>query len=334
MPCYFHRQFKVLFVLCFANFAVLLLPVQTAEGQVHGSGVSAAALFDTVVNLPDDSATFSQNSIGGVAGETAQLNVRPGSTFGSLLGSGFDAYPGTEINFTGGTTNHDFFSATGSEINLIGGDIYSSLSVGDSQVNVSGGRIHRDISVSDSQVNISGGSVGVLFANLRSVINIDGGAVSNLLTTGNSSTININGGSFDGLESGRGVFNIRGGNFSTDPRFLNQFYDGSTVNLIGTEFFIDGVPYTDGDSLVVTDEFFTLSGTWEDGTSFVFDVEEVVDYTFPAVPPVGGAGHLAPLMLFDFGFGSTLNVTVVPEPSSAAFIALAYVLGSVRRRRG
>lgn len=340
MPCYFHRQFKVLLVLpvlCFANFAVLLLPVQTAEGQVHGSGVSAASLFDTVVNLPADSATFSQNSIGGVAGETAQLNINAGSTFGFF----FDANSGTEVNFFSGD-DYDSLTATDGEVNVVGGtitEIYAydsqvNVSGGnvsdiypyDSQVNVSGGNI-SGLHVEGSQINFSGGSVRTILASRGSVVNIDGGAVEFLLNVGHS---NINGGDIGSLDGLGAVLDIRGGNFATDG--VSGFYDGTIVNLFGKEFFIDGVPYANGDPIVFTDEFFTLSGTWEDGTSFAFDVEEVFDIVLPVDPTVGSAGYLAPRM--QFGFGSTLNLTVVPEPSSAAFIALASVIGSVRRRRG
>ena len=147
----------------------------------------AHAQFDTVINLPENpnspnpsgfsgNSIGSDQSIGGVDGETTQLNVSNGGT----IGFNFEANSGAEVNISGGTVDSGFDAESGSTVNISGGEV----------------GIFFD-AFSGSTVNISGGTFGSLFdAGDGSTINISGGEFGNSFTAEDGSTINISGGKF------------------------------------------------------------------------------------------------------------------------------------------
>ena len=113
--------------------------------------------------------------------------------------------------------------------------------------------------------------------------------------------------------------NISGGSFS-DPF---DAFEGSEVNILGSEFFIDGLELTDlllDESFTITDRNVTLSGLPADREQFSFNLIPVNTFLFDDF----------------FSSGATLTVTAttpVPEPSSSVFISLALAMGLLRRRR-
>ena len=166
-----------------------LLPSR-ALGQVNGSGPSPSSDFDIVLNLPGDEAIITgadNESIGGTPGQTTQLNVH-----------------------TGGVIGRGFVVSSGSELNIIGGNVGSFSAESGSVVNVSGGTVHFSAN-SGSVVNISGGTiVGPYFANSGSLLNISGGEFDDL---GNYAGTGLF------AEAGSGV-NIFGSGFRIEESFL------------------------------------------------------------------------------------------------------------------
>ena len=140
-----------------ALLAVSLLLVPTlAKAQVNGPGPSDPALFDTVLNLPDDQIFF-VDSIGNASGDavpTIQFNVREGG----FVGGDFDAYSGSEVNIIGGVV--DAFDAfSGSEVNISSGTLRSDFNArSGSVVNIRGGTVGDDFdALSGSDVELIGG---------------------------------------------------------------------------------------------------------------------------------------------------------------------------------
>ena len=130
----------------------------TASAQVFDSGPSDPALFTNVINLPE-SVLPEDGSIGGVAGETIQLNVANGGA----VGTRFSALEGSEVNISGGSVGFSFRAFSSSEVNISGGSVGSIAAVG-GEVNVSGGSVNGFLNAQDgSAVNISGGSVSGSF---------------------------------------------------------------------------------------------------------------------------------------------------------------------------
>ena len=133
--------------------------------QVNGPGPSPANLFGVVLSLPGDEAAITgaaDESIGGVPGQTTQLNVDDGGT----IGFSFDANSGSEVNITGGVVANNLSANPDSEINISGGTIGNGVRAFDSAVlNISGGDfgprgfgILRSVSAeAGSVVNITGG---------------------------------------------------------------------------------------------------------------------------------------------------------------------------------
>ncbi len=172
------------FVACLAFLlSVATLLTSPALAQVNGPGPSPANLFDVVLNLPDDETIVTgvyHESIGGVTGQTIQLNVNDdgflslffnaesGSEVninGGYVARGFDAHSGSEVNISGGTVKNGFNALAGSAVNISGG------------VNFSGAYLDSSFNASDgSVVKISGGSFGAWFeANAGSDVELIGG---------------------------------------------------------------------------------------------------------------------------------------------------------------
>ena len=227
----------------------------TASAQVFDLGPSDPTLFTNVINLPGDDLP---TSVGGVIGETTQVNVANGGVLRPSLvtASSFRARDGSEVNISGGTVEDAVQALSGSEINISGGSVHGFLQILEGSVlNISGGSVGDDllvagiVNISDgvvlgvfsatrgSEVNISGGSVGDEFYAFRgSLINISGGSVGTTgsvtgLTAYDSSVINVSGGSVGDLCSARegSEVNISGGTVGIYFRAR----EGSVVNISG-----------------------------------------------------------------------------------------------------
>ena len=120
----------------------------------------------------------------------------------------------------------------------------------------------------------------------------------------------------ENLEAVVAEVTISGG--SVGDRF--DAFDGSQVNLIGTEFFLDGSElegFIVGEPFTVTDRDMTLSGLLADGSPFSFELNSGFSDSHDF-----------------FSLGATLTVTSVPEPSCIVLaIAATLLTGGCLRDR-
>jgi len=97
--------------------------------------ISTSALFDTVINVPDDSNIGLFVEIGDAFGTTTtQLNVSDGGS----VGVGLTVFDGSEVNISGGTVDDFLIAVFGSEINISGGDVGDIFALDDSEINLFG----------------------------------------------------------------------------------------------------------------------------------------------------------------------------------------------------
>lgn len=182
---------------------------------------------------------------------------------------------GQTLTLLGGGELGDHFRASDATLNVEGGEIgLFGVAVG-SEVNISGGTVGEFFNAFfGSVVNISGGSVGEGFEiNPGSEVNISGGNVAGLSTFLDSEA-NISGGSVAILSTFPGsVVNISGGSVGSDFFVVRS---GSEVNLVGSNFVLDGVPLDDsltmGEPFTIVEREVTLSGLFADGSPFSFNL--------------------------------------------------------------
>ena len=220
-------------------------------------------------------------------------------------------------------------------------DAPTGLRVGQSLSLVNGGELQRNFTTVDAALEISGGDIGTNLELLRTEANFSGGnfgfeldafdgtvlSVSDgnfgELSAHSGSEVSISGGSFRGaVEAFEGsVINVSGGQFNGGDESLFAF-SGGEINLIGSDFILDGV---DLDALssdvpfVITDRDVLLSGIYSDGTAFEYFLST------RAGDDVG----------FAFAEDSRLTVSLssVPEPSSTVLLFGAALFTISFRRR-
>ena len=343
-------------------FAILFLSFfwsATVSAQVFDSGPSDRSLFTRIFDLPGDDLPGSDGfiTVGGVDGETTQVNVTDGASIdgffaadsgaevnisggtvsitGSNTSETASAFNGAEVNISGGAVGKNFQVFSGSEVNISGGSVGSNTNlssleefaifVDESVLNVSGGEVGVNNTgnsdgiegVNGSVVNISGGVIGAVSVR-DSVANISDGII-NRGFSGAGGEINVSGGLFEIFSlNPDGAGNISGGSFAAfDAR------DDSFVNLIGSEFLLNGVSLDDdlnpGEAFTILDRDVTLSGLLTDGSEFSFDLN----------PDRFQSGDF-------FSSTSTLTVTLataIPEPTSFAILLFGCGLAGIRRKR-
>jgi hypothetical protein len=161
-------------VICVCVFGcVWALLSSPALAQVNGPGPSPSSSFDTVLNLPGDDDRVT-NPIGGISGQTTQLNVTDGGSVGFFL----KALSGSEVNVSsGGVVGARFEAFSGVEVNISGGIIGDSFrAFSGSTVDIGGGIFGNGFSPeSGSVVSISGGSFGNSFRATGSDVSLVGG---------------------------------------------------------------------------------------------------------------------------------------------------------------
>ena len=157
-------------------------------------GPSPSSAFDTVVNNLTDERISAGRGVGGIPGETVQLNVSGSSS----IGMNFDALSGSEVNIGGGLVDNSFTVHAGSEANIFGGRVNNGLTaLPGSRVNISGRTVLAALQArTGSVVNISGGAVGGFSANCGSEVNITGGAVGGFINARMGSDVELVGGEF------------------------------------------------------------------------------------------------------------------------------------------
>ena len=277
------------------------------------------------------------NISGGTVGQF--FSLRTGGTL-NLSGTGdidrdFTAETGTTVNVSGGSFGASTTFSAGSALTVTGGDFGTSAAIANT-ANVSGGTFGDFLDVEDGGIlnfsdgsigssgevlsggvaNISGGVIGSSF-NVRDggVATITNGEIGSSFRPNAGSEVTISGGQAVGFFANEGDTTISGGDFDNTSIFGFHNLSGSELNLIGTEFFLDGEAV--GTSGIITDRDVTLTGTLLDGTAISFVLNS--DTSLNALNDV-------------FAADSTLAVTVIPEPTSLALLGLGGLLLARRRR--
>lgn len=183
---------------------------------------------------------------------------------------------GQSLTLRSGGVLDQNFNAVDATLTIEGGTVGAGTGVYGSRVDIFDGTIGDSfVAFSGSLVNISGGNFGEFFtAFLGSQVNISDGNFDNF-TAHDGSQVNISGGSFGmGFVARRdSEITISGGDFGNRNRFIAD--GNSQVTLIGSEFFLDGVPIDQlmaADDFTITDRNVRLSGTLADGSPLEFDL--------------------------------------------------------------
>lgn len=312
--------------------------------HINGGAVNAgfeAAYTDITLNT----GTIGQNS-----------RIYAGSTLhihGGSVQQGLRVLNGGEVRLHTGTIDSPTIDAGGS-LTSTGGHVIGNLFVNAGRAELfgmssvvtenivmsSGGLLMQDgnvlgsvVAFANSTIELAGGTIhdelavfGVSHASLT------GGAVLGEINGAPGSTIEISGGTFTSGISTEGVLNISGGQIGSvfasgatsisGGQFLGNYlaFTGE-LNIIGTQFFLDGVEIlglAPGDSLVILDREVTLSGVLDDGGSFSFDLYETTSQ-FPFGDYVSE------------GVRVTITSTV-PTPGGVVLVSMLG-LAAIRRRR-
>ncbi len=287
---------------------------------------------------------------GGRIGNNLEVVDATVAISGGQIGERFDLFGGSSITITGGSIGNDFEAYSGALINISGGSISGDFDMNGARAVMTGGTIGgqgfggKSIQVGDGSVfDFSAGAInGGFGVGAGSTVNITGGMIRSLSAGGAGSTVNIAGGSIgadlgDSFSTSLGAF---GGSTITisgsDSFFGNQSsgvnfdaYPGSIVNLVGTEFLLNGTDITDQ---LIANESFTvenrtnnpfgdpliLSGILADGSPFSF--------------------HLISWNIFEnftrldyFDPNATLNIILVPEPSVSVLLLTGVLVLLLRR---
>ena len=242
--------------------------------------------------------------------ENIELNVTGGTVGSRLL-----AFEGSTVNISGGEVG-TFFQTDRSNVNITGGNIGFAFRPNESNVTMSGGTVNLSapggIGFSGSRVHVSGGFFGggtsgfgadariwssrfmvtggvVAFENsIDNVLDMTDGVLR--ITNVTTSHFRVFGGQVDAnsfvgtrLREGSSLI-LAGGviasSFNVDAT--------SSLRLVGTDFFVDGVPVAvlPGGLVEIADRDVTLTGTLNDGTAFSLDLpSEQIDFADPFFDP-------------------------------------------------
>ena len=180
----------------------------------------------------------------------------------------------------GGIVGRNFTAGFGSTVEVTGGQVGDNFEAAGATVHIEGGSVGLDMdALPGSNVFIRGGSVGDgLHIYGGSKVTITGGSVGIATQVFDGATVAISGGSVGGgfnAEPGSSV-TISGGTLIAEEF---QAEEGSTVNLVGTQFLINGFDFTASLAMnmpwKVTQRDVTLAGVLADGTPFSFDLASV-----------------------------------------------------------
>tara|TARA_R110002072_G_scaffold150953_3_gene299794 strand:- start:5162 stop:5938 length:777 start_codon:yes stop_codon:yes gene_type:complete len=208
-------------------------------------GVSAACAagdFTHVINIPSDPVPASSR-IGGVVGETTQLNLFDTG----VLPGGFLVAFGGELNVYGGTVGDNLLLDHGGVTNINGGFI------GDIVLPLAG-----------SELNINGGAFAGLIQADNAVLNITGGNLGGLVVARNGTTVNISGSDI-------------GTDLVSDTLSIES---GSMANLFVTDAVLGDGTVLDleyGVTTVLDVRGVVLEGHFADGSAFIFDLDDNFD---------------------------------------------------------
>jgi hypothetical protein len=283
-------------------------------------GTPAIAQFGTVINAPptvigDDQSIGSHTQLNVFAGGVVGDNFDAG-TYGSVgvdievnisggtVGDNFQANQGSVVNISGGTVGSAFHAEEGSTVHVTGGSIDSVAIFGGAVADISSGTVGR-LNLYRGTANVTGGVVGVgvygFGVSRDCLLNISGGLIGGGVAF-DGSTLNISGGAIgDELETQAGSsVSLIGGEFRLNGELI-----------VGLENAGDAVPFN-------LPAGATLSGTFADGTPFVFtsdDQDDLANGTITlraaALPPIGPAQISVPSDPAPYGIraGQTLTVS-------------------------
>ena len=232
--------------------------------------------------------------VGGVPGETVQLNVIDGDRVPRFFvvgqGSEFNVEAGADIGF-------GLQVQSGSELNFNGGDTSITRVPSGAVANFNDGE-HTFVEGTGGEINVSGGVFDGSIGFFGGVANISGGdftALSQFQLARNNSVVNISGGNF-------------GSSFNAVDAPFGDF------NLTGTEFQLNGEPLdlVPGEAFTVRDRGSNtvLSGVLADGSPFNFTLN---------TQRLFRNGDFVDR----FGFGVTVTVTQVGDAVDPNFVEAA-----------
>lgn len=171
---------------------------------------------------------------------------------------------------------------SGSTINVFGGGAFITSSAG-STVNLFDGIVRPTRVGAGSTINISGGVAGSFTLYKDATVNLSGGNIEDgLRVTGGA--LNMTGGTIgaDSLFGDGAKTTITGGNVGRNSWVL----DDGNVEIAGSDFRLNGVPYTG--SSVNLDGDYIFDGVMADGTPFVFSnlaVDRIPELKLRHTPP-------------------------------------------------
>lgn len=251
-----------------------------------------------------------------------ELDTSPIVVDGSGSAAPAGLRPGQSLTLRNQGVLKDDFAVVDATLDVEGGVVGEDIEIVRSVLNMSGGTADGRMSVfNDSVVNISAGTLrGGIDAYSGSQINITGGTAQGGYEAAEGGLVNISGGTIlgDSIARSGSTVNIRGGAIGLNFGAAS----GSNVNLFGTDFVLDGVTLENlipGQAFTIVDRSVNLTGVFEDGSAFSFDLN-------------ARSGSQAPF----FAFGSTLTVTLVtpvPEPTLLSLVVAGGLATIGRRRR-
>jgi len=243
----------------------------------------------------------------------------------TLLASSVHAQTVIDL-FPGDVIDNNTVIASGTTVNVLGGDIELGVDLANGTLNVELGNvavgatgIGTGFTNSNNEVNVSGGTLGGFFQLTNNTeLNFSGGQIESFGVFSNS-TASISGGSVNRFPDifDTGTVNITGGDINAIRVFA-----GGEVNLFGTEFFIDGqaLDLTVGEEFVITQRNVNLSGFLADGSFIETDLNTSFG-AFGGANPDGAAA------------GARVTVTAVPEPGTVILFAFGACMATIRRKR-
>ena len=323
-------------------------------GQSNPSNFSTVIDVNSVVTSLGDAQTIDSDVqlnllSGGSIGESFNAGSDDGSStnvelnvFGGTVGPSLTANAGSTVNVFGGVLGSDnfqlngaFFASAGSTVNVFDGRFLGEVFVENgSVVQVSGGTFEGDFTTSadievsggifedsfflGSQQNFSLGQVPSEVENLFGLTSITGGEFNTILLFTERS-VDISGGEYRSLGTGRqGSVTISGGTLGDTHSILSE------LNLVGTDFFIDGEPLLieAGESLVIDDRGVELTGQLADGSLF----------SLSPIEGRFGVNIAGTDSFFEDAVLRVSRVSAIPEPSPGLLLILAMVFMGHRSR--
>lgn len=184
---------------------------------------------------------------------------------------------------------------------------------------------------------VNGGNIGKLYMFQKSSLNMTGGTINSLLRGWGNSTITISGGSIydfytldnstatmtGGMVQGtlaagfNSIITMSGGSFGKTMAYYNGI-----INLVGTDFKVDGTPLSYGDKL---SNFATFYPIIPDGQGYYTNC-----YSGTITGRLADGSYLNNTFIIDAT--GTANIYVVPEPATLLLLGLGGLVLRKHRR--